>query len=325
MDNITHAALGAAVGEVILGKKLGNKAAILGAVIANIPDLDMLFVPFFDEVTQIGVHRGYSHSLLFCLLAALLFAYILNRIKWTALIPFRRLWLFSFVALLSHVLLDAFTSFGTQLFQPFTDWRVSLDAVNIIDLAYTLPLLTGVLLNLFLYKPTDKRRGFFNNLALIISSLYLVFTLANKQHIVDVFESELEAQNIPSFRLLTVPVGSGNLTWHGVAKDKTNLYIGKYSLLDPKKVEFHSFPINEQLLTGLDQRLVNRMKWYSKGYYTVAKKDDKIRLYNMQCDMQGIRHYGDYKAPTAFYFEITPHQDNSFDLTEGMHPAEGSD
>ena len=82
--------------------------------------------------------------------------------------------------------------------------------------------------------------------------------------------------------------------------------------------------INDHLLTGLDARLVDRMKWFAQGFYTVAERDGKIRIYNMQCDMQGVRSFGDYKAPTAFYFEITPHPNGSYNLDSGMHPDEGS-
>jgi hypothetical protein len=35
--------------------------------------------------------------------------------------------------------------------------------------------------------------------------------------------------------------------------------------------------------------------------------------------MHGIRTFGVYEAPTAFYFEITPHLDGSYILTSGMH------
>ena len=51
----------------------------------------------------------------------------------------------------------------------------------------------------------------------------------------------------------------------------------------------------------------------------MAEKDGKIRLYNMQCDMQGIRNYGDYKAPTAFYYEISPLDSMNYILESGMH------
>ena len=109
------------------------------------------------------------------------------------------------------------------------------------------------------------------------------------------------------------------MVWYGVAKDENQLHIGKYSILDNNKIEFHSFPINDQLFEGLDDYLVDRMKWFAQGFYTVAEKDGKIRVYNMQCDMQGVREFGDYKAPTAFYFEIEPRENGNYKLTSGMH------
>ncbi len=322
MDSLTQATLGAAIGEAVLGKRIGYKAAVLGAVIATVPDLDVLITPLFNEFQKISIHRGYSHSILFCFLGALGFAFVLNKIKWTKEISFRKLWVFSFLTLFTHVLLDAFTSYGTQLFLPFTDWRVSFDSISIIDPVYTLPLLIGVLFSIFFYKKNHKKRGLPNNLGLIISSLYLLFTLANKQQVQNEFYDQLEAQNISSFRLLTVPVAIGNTVWYGVAKDKEQLHIGKYSEWDENRIEFHSFPINDHLLDGLDEKLIYKMKWFAQGFYTVAEKDGKIRVYNMQCDMQGVRYFGNYAAPTAFYYEITPNQDGIYKLNSGMHQAE---
>ena len=82
------------------------------------------------------------------------------------------------------------------------------------------------------------------------------------------------------------------------------------------KIEFHSFPINDHLL---DPHLVDKMKWFAQGFYTVAAHEGKIRIYNMQCDMQGVREFGDYKAPTAFYFEITTNANGDIELASGMH------
>jgi hypothetical protein len=58
------------------------------------------------------------------------------------------------------------------------------------------------------------------------------------------------------------------------------------------------------------------------GEAILAEKDGKIRIYNMQCDMQGVRTYGNYKAPTAFYFEIAPKQNGDFELNTEMHQRE---
>ena len=319
MDSLTQATLGAALGEALLGKKIGNKAAVIGALIGTIPDLDIMFVPFFDEFQKISLHRGYSHSFLFCILGAFLLAYVFGKIKWVTNISYRKLWLFSFLALLTHVLLDCFTSYGTQLFLPFTDLRVSFDSISIIDPLYTTPLLLGVLISVFYCRKTDKQRGLPNYIGLVISSFYLLFTLTNKQHIEQVFCTQLKEQNIPSTQLLTIPVKVGNVIWYGVAKDHSNLHIGKYNSFKKNKIKFHTFPINDHLLKELDELLVYRMKWFAKGFYTVVKKNDKIRIYNMQCDMQGIRKFGNYKAPTAFYFELSPHKDGTYQLSSGMH------
>jgi len=322
MDSITQAALGAAIGEATLGKKIGNKGAIIGAVVATIPDLDVILTPFFSELQKISIHRGYSHSILFCLVLTFLLAFLMQRTKWTKGIRLRRLWLFNFLALLTHVLLDAFTTYGTQLMLPFADWRVSFDSINIIDPIYTIPLIVGTGISLFMYPKESTKRYLPNQMGLLVSALYLMFTLANKQHIQNVFAENLLKQETPYYKMLTVPVKIGNLVWYGVAKDATHLHIGKYSMIAQNDIEFHSFPINDHLLDGLNARLVNRLKWFAQGYYTVAEHDGKIRVYNMQCDMQGVRTFGEYKAPTAFYYEIKPKENGQYDLAVGMQMAD---
>ena len=63
MDSLTQIVLGAAVGEATLGKKVGNKAMLWGAIAGTIPDLDVLGRSFLDDITALEWHRGISHSL----------------------------------------------------------------------------------------------------------------------------------------------------------------------------------------------------------------------------------------------------------------------
>ncbi len=319
MDSITQAVLGAAVGEAILGKKTGRKAAILGAAGGTIPDLDVVLLPFFNDLQRISIHRGYSHSILFSVLGAFLIAWILSRVKWTREVAFGRLWWFGFMVLFTHMLLDAFTTYGTQLLLPFTDYRVSFDSITIVDPVYTLPLTAGLSTGLFFYKKYPGRMVA-NYLGLGVSTLYLLFTLVHKQQIEERFGEELAKQGIVFDKMLTVPVSAANLVWYGVAKDGQGLHIGRYVAGQEEPVTFEFFPTNDHLLEGLDPYLIDRMKWFSQGFYTVAEHEGNIRLYNMQCDMQGIRYFGDYKAPTAFYFEITPLENGAYRLDSGMHP-----
>ena len=70
MDSLTQIVLGAAVGELVLGKKVGNKAMLYGAIAGTIPDLDVLSRSFMSDLSANEVHRGVTHSLLFCLVMA---------------------------------------------------------------------------------------------------------------------------------------------------------------------------------------------------------------------------------------------------------------
>ncbi|MFD2823656.1 metal-dependent hydrolase [Lacinutrix iliipiscaria] len=318
MDSITQAILGAAIGEISLGRKIGPKGAVLGALVATIPDLDVVLLPFYSAVERISIHRGFSHSILFSFIGAFLIALILSKIKWTRQISYIRLCVFSWLVLFTHMLLDAFTTYGTQLFLPFSNYRVSFDSINIVDPLYTLPLFLGVLLSTGVFRKKPNRI-IYSKMGLIISSLYLIFTLWIKQSVNQKFDTQLKKDSIVYNELLTVPVKFGSIYWYGVAKTDNSLYIGKYNNIEREKITFTEFSINDNLLNKVDSELANTLKWFSKGYYTVVEKDGIIRLYNMQCDMQGIRTYGEYKVPTAFYFEITPQPNGKYRMSTGMH------
>jgi inner membrane protein len=69
MDPFTHIVVGAAVGEVVAGDRVGNRAMLWGAVGCTIPDFDVVFAALGDPVTALSFHRGFTHSYLFALLA----------------------------------------------------------------------------------------------------------------------------------------------------------------------------------------------------------------------------------------------------------------
>lgn len=141
MDSLTQGVLGAAIGEAILGEKMGNKGALVGAIVATIPDLDVILYLFYDQFEMLSIHRGFSHSIVFSTLGAFLIAFILSKIKWFYNIKFRIQLLFSWLALFTHILLDTFTAYGTQLLLPFSDVRLGFDSINVVDPIYTVPLI----------------------------------------------------------------------------------------------------------------------------------------------------------------------------------------
>ena len=318
MDSLTQAALGAAIGEAALGKKLGWKGAALGAMIATIPDLDVVFYLFYNKFDMLSIHRGYSHSILFSIIGAFLISYVLRHVKWTMHVSDIRIWIFTWLTLITHMLLDAFTTYGTQLYLPFSNNRVGFDSINVVDPIYTVPLLIGLLFSLVICKNKPSRR-IYNYFGLAISTIYLMGTLGMKKYVKAEFADKLNQENISYNSLLTVPVGIANIHWFGVAKTDKQLLLQKYSILNDEIPPFQVFPINEHLLDKLKPELADKMRWFAKGYYTVVEHNDKIRIYNLQVDMRGVVEDENGKAPTVGYFEIVTHADGTFDFGSGQH------
>ncbi len=91
MDSLTQIVLGAAAGEVVLGKKIGNRAMLWGAVGGTIPDMDVVGKYFLSEIDNLAFHRGITHSILFSVLGAIFFGWLIYSMykspyhKWIAI------------------------------------------------------------------------------------------------------------------------------------------------------------------------------------------------------------------------------------------------
>ncbi|MCF8463416.1 MAG: metal-dependent hydrolase [Flavobacteriales bacterium] len=316
MDSLTQAALGAAIGQAVLGKRIEGKAAIAGALVATIPDLDVFLRVFYSSYDMLRIHRGISHSLIFGVFGALLLSLILQRAKRFSQISMLRLWWFNALCLVTHSLLDFCTSYGTQLFLPFSDARLGLDIVNVVDPVYTVPLLLGTLGGLFIprLKPTMFR---WNGLGLIVSSAYLLITFTVKINLNQKLESDLSKGDIKWHNLLTMPVGIASINWYGLATADDGIYMKKYSLFSESEQPFQFFPQNDLLLNKLESEVASTMRWFAKGFYTAEAASDTIRIYNMQVDMRGMTLDRNPPAPTKGYFEFVPNADGGYDYGYG--------
>jgi inner membrane protein len=299
MDSVTQAALGAAVGEAVLGRTTGYRAALWGAVIGTIPDLDIAAYPWLDEVSRLGWHRGFSHSLLFAVLAAPLLALVIHRIhrgsaslkQWTLL---------AFLVLFTHILLDCFTVYGTQVFSPFSHYMVAFDSISIIDPLYTLPLLAGIVIGLFFARSSDKRR-WINYIGLGLSTVYLLVTVRSKLHVESVAEASLQRHGINYTRLMVTPTLFNSVLWRITAETEQGYRIGYYSLLDSAHpVAFRFVPRNDSLIAAYkDTEPIRQLLWFSDGYYAITKKHDKLLFHDLRF---GEIHTKSFRAPGVYVF-----------------------
>ena len=250
MDSLTQLVLGAACGEIVLGKKIGNKALLFGAIGGTIPDLDVFVGRFlFDnEIQAMAFHRGIMHSILFAFLGAFLFGWSAYRLYdtgkrkgKTTLQNWR--WLF-FLAIFTHPILDCFTPYGTQLFAPFSDYRVAFNTIAVADPFYTMPFLLCLIIMMF-YQRNKQQRTWWLKAGIYVSSAYLFFTVGNKLYMDSVFKKSFKKAGIAYNRFSAQPTILNSVLWYAVAESDTQYHLTFYSLLDKKSITEHIISVNK--------------------------------------------------------------------------------
>ena len=286
MDSLTQIILGAAVGEAVLGRKIGNKAMLYGAIAGTIPDLDVLASFFTDTVSALEIHRGFTHSIFFSVLFAPILAFIVT--KYETYKNFKSWTLLFFWAFITHPILDAQTTWGTQLFWPL-DIRLAFKNIFVVDPLYTLPFLVFLILAMR-QKKASKKRHFYNNLGLCISSLYLVLTLILKGVSYQKFTKELAEQNISYKTIKTKPTPLNTILWTANVETKNSFLIGNSSFFDQHTIHFSEYPKNHYLLDDIAKhQKTKRMIAISKGWYTINKKDNNLYFNDLRFGVLSLR------------------------------------
>lgn len=219
VDPLTQFSVGA-VAAVSLARKPAEvrHALALGALAGGAPDLDVLIRSDIDPLLGLEYHRHFSHALI---VAPAIGAFIalLYRAMFARSMPIQRMLVFGVVATLTHGLLDACTGYGTLLYWPFVDQRVSWDIISIIDPLFTLPLL------LLLVAVWIFRRAGLARLGLMHLCLYLSFGLYQGEQ-AERYARDLAATRGHEPRELTARPSLGNLLlWRLVYRHEDAYYV----------------------------------------------------------------------------------------------------
>ncbi len=279
MDSITQAALGAVVGELVLGKKIGWRASAWGLLFGTLPDLDILFSPFLDEVTRLHWHRGISHSILMMLVATLVCAKPLAMIHRKRNVTVKDAAWFVFLAWSTHVLIDVFTTYGTQILEPFSDQRFALNNLFIVDLLFTLPLLVcfgavAVRCGKVLFKKLETTAvpSSAAPRALIVSGLYVLFSFVMKSWALGSISDQV-ARDLEGAKIVAVaPTPFNTLLWRGLIETDKGYFVKFWSPFDSDETSYDYFPKNHELVTGYEgEELLDGLRWFSRGHWVARK------------------------------------------------------
>jgi inner membrane protein len=318
MDSVTQAVLGAGIAGAMMGRRHGRKAILAGAALATLPDLDVL-IDYGDPVSQMINHRGFSHSLFVLTALSLGLGWLARKVGMHRDGgEYGRLLLTIWLILITHPLLDAFTSYGTQLWWPLRPTPASWSSIFIIDPFFTLPLLGGVLVALFV----GLRPAVCRALAwlLLVGAAYLLASLGAKQWAEHRVAAMLAEKGHRPVAMFSVPQPLNIILWRVVAKLEDGNYIEAITgMLDRRDPEFIAFPSNRHLGDALQPREhLDGLRWFTGDWLRYDDIQGELVVSDLRMGV-GTGHYsfrflmgqrdpvsGQWRAVTPRYWQGGP-------------------
>jgi inner membrane protein len=279
---LTQLTFGAACGEAVLGKKIGKKALVWGAVLGTLPDLDV-FIPLGGPVNDFVYHRGFSHSLILLALLSPMIAWLIANVHPDTKRYYRRWVLLSFLVLEASVILDLLTIYGTQILWPFDTTPMAVPILFIIDPLFTLPILSGVIAVL-VSKRSSTLGQRLNMAGLVISLAYLVWAFSAAEFVERRVTEKLSGQGVSYSQFISSPAPFNTLLWRVVGIDKDRYFETYFSLFDRETPLFVDFyPRNLALMAGIEEHPpIVKLKRFTRGYYAFSTVGEYVAMTDLR-------------------------------------------
>ncbi len=279
MDSLTQIVLGAGIGELVMGRKIGNKAILLGSIAGTVPDLDVIATSIInDPIANLEIHRAYSHALFVHIFLAIPFAYLCFCLfkKKHSFMSFYWLW---FLCFTTHAILDGFTTYGTQLFLPFSNYLFGLNNISVVDPLYTLPFM-GILIWAMFYKKENPKRFTIALWSFYMSSAYMLLTFGFKYRAHTQFDSALQSQHIKYNYLYTSPTLFNSVLWSGIAATDSFIYLSEYSIFQKdNEIKFSSYQRNQNDMQDFECKELQTIKWFAQDKFFVLRPSEDSLLF----------------------------------------------
>jgi len=328
MDSVSHIVIGAAIGETLLGKKIGRWGMLLGAIAKSVPDFDLFYTGLSDPRAYMCEHRAHTHSLFIEALYAVPIAWLLVKL-FKQKVSFKRMLVFMLACLWGHSLLDWCTNFGTQLLLPFTNENYSLNTLAIVDLLFTLPMLMMVVIAVF-HKRNEARRNRLARFSLIYCGVYLGLTFINKVQAENIVQKSITKNNIPVTDHMTNPTMLNNILWYTVGSNDSTVFIGEFNLLHRKNpITWYSYPRNTHLMeNSKSKKDIAILKWFGDPYTIAQTNGDTLNMHAVKFGRTNmverelkktfIFHYKLYQKDGKEIMGMEQANENNTDFKEGF-------
>ena len=224
MDSITHTLTGAVIAKAIDDEKIGNWGTVAGLAMGFFPDTDFV-LGLFNRQFYLEYHRDFTHSFLLIPFYALFFSWVFVKIS-------RRPYFWSFYkiclpVLVSHVILDLLTSYGTMIFSPFFEHRFSWDLIYIIDLIFSGIIVFPLLVSLF----WKRRARWIYRGSLIGITFYILFCWIQHDQAIHLTKTFAQSLNEEILQVASLPQPLSPFRWANYVETKDKVYQGFVDLL----------------------------------------------------------------------------------------------
>jgi inner membrane protein len=277
MDPVSQGVLGA-VAPMAAGKKNGLFAGVLGLLSGMAADLDVLIRSETDPLLFLEFHRQFTHSLIFIPVGGLICALLLYGLFARRRLNFAKTYLFCTLGYATHGLLDSCTSYGTQLFWPFSSTRIAWHNISIIDPVFTLPILLCVVVGAL------RNQYRWGQAGLLWAVVYLGFGMVQRER-AEMLGVEVAATRGHTPVSVEAKPSFGNLLlWKSIYEHDGYYYIDAVRVAMTTKV-FPGEAIQKLDLARdfpwLDRasqqaRDVERFRWFSAGYLAKSPTIDGL-------------------------------------------------
>ena len=267
MDPISQSTVGAAFAQFTANKNNIIKISIIGFLAGLAPDLDVLIRSSTDPILSLEYHRQFTHSLLFIPFGALIVAFVIFPLVRRSL-SIKIVYVASFLGYATHGLLDACTSYGTLLFWPFSNERVTWNNISVVDPLFTIPILALVVIAII------KRKPLFSFFAFAWMTFYLLLGVIQYERALSVATELAHSRGHNPVRLTLKPSLGNLILWKSIYQYEERFYVdairtAQYStwcLGESIRMFDYQFHLPNLEKDSQQRKDIERFRWFSQDY-----------------------------------------------------------
>ena len=275
MDPISQGTVGAAFAQSTANKKNILRIGIIGFLAGLAPDLDVLIRSSNDPILFLEYHRQFSHSLFFIPFGSLIVALLIFSLVKGSM-GFKTVYVASFLGYATHGLLDACTSYGTQLFWPFSSERVTWNNISIVDPIFTIPVIILVAIAI------TKKKRIFSFFAIGWIAFYLSLGFVQYERALSAAMQLADSRGHNAQRLTLKPSFGNLILWKSIYQHEETFYVDAIRTVQSSTwcsgesirifdYQYHLPDLDKESQQAKD---IERFRWFSQDYlgYEEEKK-----------------------------------------------------